>query len=76
LRRRAPAAEGAPARAAAALPSIWHEDRLIAVPPLRYWVAPYTGEEIGAVFVGIARAAKVPNPGDGRGAAAQGAPRR
>jgi tRNA(Ile)-lysidine synthase len=67
LRRRAPAAESAPARAAAAVPSIWHEDRLIAVPPLHYWAPPHTRDEIGAVFVGIACATKAPYWGDGRG---------
>ena len=67
LRRCAPAAEAAPARAAAALPSIWHDDRLIAVPPLGYWVAPYTRDEIGAAFVGIASATRVPNPGPNMG---------
>jgi tRNA(Ile)-lysidine synthase len=64
LRRRSPGAEAAPARAAAMLPSIWHEGRLIAVPPLRYWAPPLTREDVGAVFVGIATSARVPNPGD------------
>ena len=57
LRRRAPDAENAPARAAAAVPSIWHEGRLIAVPPLRYWAPPLASGDVGAVFVGIASSA-------------------
>jgi tRNA(Ile)-lysidine synthase len=61
LRRRAPAADGAPARAAAAGPSIWHEGRLVAVPPLRYWAPPFTGKDIGAAFVGIATSTRVPS---------------
>jgi tRNA(Ile)-lysidine synthase len=64
LRRRAPAAETAPARAAAALPSIWHEGRLIAVPPLRYWAPPLTSNDVGAAFVGLVNAARTPNPAD------------
>ncbi len=66
LRRRAPASDGAPARAAAVVPSIWHEGRLIAVPPLRYWAPPHTRDEIGAAFVGIANATGAPSAGDGR----------
>jgi tRNA(Ile)-lysidine synthase len=52
LRRGLVAAE-APARAAAAVPSFWHGDTLIAVPSLRYWAAPYASGEIGAAFVGV-----------------------
>jgi tRNA(Ile)-lysidine synthase len=64
LRRRAPGAEGAPARAAAALPSIWHEGRLIAVPPLRYWAPPHTHEDIGAAFVGVGTPSRASRSGD------------
>ena len=64
LRRRAPDAENAPARAAAAVPSIWHEGRLIAVPPLRYWAPPLASGDVAAVFVGIASSARALNPGD------------
>lgn len=64
LRRRAPDAENAPARAAAAVPSIWHEGRLVAVPPLRYWAPPLGREDVGAVFVGIASSARAPNAGE------------
>lgn len=62
LRRRARAADGAPAGAAATGPSIWHRGRLIAVPQLRYWAPPFTGEDIGAAFVGIAGPTRPPNP--------------
>jgi tRNA(Ile)-lysidine synthase len=64
LRRRAPAADGAPDRAAAAGPSIWHEGRLVAVPPLRYWAPPFTGKDIGAAFVGIATSTRAPSPSE------------
>jgi len=64
LRRRAPRADAAPARAAAAAPSIWHEGRLIAVPPLRYWAPPLAGEDVAAVFVGIGHSTRTANPSE------------
>jgi tRNA(Ile)-lysidine synthase len=64
LRRRVPAAEGAPPRAAAALPSIWHQGRLIAVPPLGHWAPPLTRTDVGAVFVGMASSTRAPHSGD------------
>ncbi len=53
LRRRGHVAQDAPARAAAAVPSVWHRGNLIAVPPLRYWAPPHSAADLEAVFLGI-----------------------
>ncbi len=63
LRRRAPAAQGVSARVAAAVPSIRHQGRLVAVPSLCYWAPPLTREDVGAAFVGLAGPVRTPNPG-------------
>jgi tRNA(Ile)-lysidine synthase len=56
LRRRGHVAEAAPARAAAAVPSFWHQGRLVAVPSLRYWAPPGTAVDLEAAFLGLQEA--------------------
>jgi tRNA(Ile)-lysidine synthase len=53
LRRRDASVAAAPARAAALVPSIWLDDELIAVPPLRHWAATDLRERVRADFAGI-----------------------
>ncbi|HEY7552986.1 MAG TPA: tRNA lysidine(34) synthetase TilS [Hyphomicrobiaceae bacterium] len=57
VRRRGRVLEGTAARAAAAAPSMWHNGRLMAAPPLRFWTPPHTGDDLGAVFLGLEGAA-------------------
>jgi tRNA(Ile)-lysidine synthase len=60
LQRRGLVGEGVPARVAVATPSIWHNGRLIAAPPLGYWAAPHSLDGLKADFVGLARAGRGP----------------
>jgi tRNA(Ile)-lysidine synthase len=60
LQRRGLIGEGAAARVAAATPSIWHNGRLIAVPPLRYWAAMQATDSLRAVFVGLEKVGRTP----------------
>jgi tRNA(Ile)-lysidine synthase len=53
VRRRGLVLEGTAARAAAAAPSMWHDDRLMAAPPLRFWTPPHTGDDLAAAFLGL-----------------------
>jgi tRNA(Ile)-lysidine synthase len=56
LRRRGHASDAAPARAAAAVPSFWHQGRLVAVPSLRYWAPPGAAVSLEAAFLGLQEA--------------------
>jgi tRNA(Ile)-lysidine synthase len=52
LRRRGLVKQGVPG-AAEAVPAIWLDGRLVAVPPLDYWVPPCTSADLKAAFVGL-----------------------
>jgi hypothetical protein len=56
LRRRGHGQDGAPARAAAAVPSFRHQGRLVAVPSLRYWAPPGAAANLEAAFLGLQEA--------------------
>jgi tRNA(Ile)-lysidine synthase len=53
LLRRIEACAGAPARAAALVPSIWLEGKLIAVPPLQHWATADGRRQLRAEFQGM-----------------------
>jgi tRNA(Ile)-lysidine synthase len=54
-------------RAAAAVPSMWREDRLVAVPALGYWMPPHGAGDVTATFLGLPNAGKAPSSAETRG---------
>jgi tRNA(Ile)-lysidine synthase len=60
LRRRRLIADDAPARAAAATPSIWLKGELVAAPALGFWASPHLADELQAEFIGLGQAARPP----------------